>query len=172
LFEGWPRLVRERAATQRGVAGVQRRVRLGAPPWRLRALRFWHGKCTVNEARYKNTNSTSEIAMKIVKLVLFFVFVDFVVFTAWVTANGGSIGEIWAAIGANPWFMQVSIDLVIALSMVCVWMWNDARSRGRNAVPWIVATVFTGSIAPLAYLLFRPTEASEQAAMGVSSSSA
>jgi len=96
--------------------------------------------------------------MNIKKILLAFVLVDFVAFTGWVVATGGTFGEVYTAFAANPWTLQVAVDLVLALSMVCVWMWNDARKRGKNPVPWLVATLFTGSIAPLAYLLLRPTD--------------
>ena len=82
----------------------------------------------------------------------------FVPFTLWCVATGGGWAEVSSAFLANPWTVQVSIDLVLALSMVCVWMFNDARRRGKSALPWIVATLFTGSIAPLAYLVFRSDE--------------
>ncbi|MFQ5418182.1 MAG: DUF2834 domain-containing protein [Myxococcota bacterium] len=94
--------------------------------------------------------------MNWIKIGLFVVLLDFVAFTAWVVATGGTPGEIVAAFSASPWTLQVAVDLVLALSLVCVWMWNDAKSRGANPVPWVAATVLTGSIAPLAYLLLRP----------------
>ena len=93
--------------------------------------------------------------MNYVKVLLFVVLVDFVAFSAWVTATGGSLSEIVALFSVNPWVGQLFVDLVLALSMVSVWIWNDARSRGANPVPWLVATLLTGSIAPLAYLLLR-----------------
>ena len=99
--------------------------------------------------------------MNLTKWAVLIVLVDFVAFTAWVVATGGNVGEIIAAFSSNPWQLQVAIDLVLALSLVCVWMWNDARQRGANPLPWVVATAFTGSIAPLAYLLLRPSAAGE-----------
>jgi hypothetical protein len=51
---------------------------------------------------------------------------------------------------------QVLADLVIALALVIAWMWRDARRTGRNAWPWIVATLALGSFGPLGYLLTRP----------------
>jgi len=37
--------------------------------------------------------------------------------------------------------------------LVMVWMWRDARRRGRNPWPWIAAALLLGSFGPLAYLL-------------------
>ena len=53
---------------------------------------------------------------------------------------------------------QVFADLVIALTLVMVWMWNDAKAAGRNPVPWIVATLAVGSFGPLVYLLMYKTK--------------
>lgn len=53
---------------------------------------------------------------------------------------------------------QVLADLVIALGLVMVWMWQDARAHGRNPWPWIVATLALGSFSPLVYLLTRKVE--------------
>lgn len=48
---------------------------------------------------------------------------------------------------------QVLADLAIALSLVLAWLWKDARSRGRNPWPWLVATLALGSFGPLLYLI-------------------
>jgi len=50
---------------------------------------------------------------------------------------------------------QVFVDLLIALTLVMLWMWQDARAIGRNPWIWIVATLATGSFGPLVYLLTR-----------------
>ena len=50
---------------------------------------------------------------------------------------------------------QVFADLVIALSLVIIWIWHDATACGRNPWPWIVATLALGSFGPLLYLLTR-----------------
>lgn len=50
---------------------------------------------------------------------------------------------------------QVFADLVIALTLVMVWLWRDARKTGRNPWPWLAATLLLGSFSPLVYLLMR-----------------
>ncbi len=52
---------------------------------------------------------------------------------------------------------QVFTDLVIALSLFLVWMWNDAKAANRSPWPWVVLTLTTGSIGPMIYLLIYKT---------------
>ena len=47
---------------------------------------------------------------------------------------------------------QVFADLVIALSLVCVWLVRDARAKGRAAWAWVLFTLVAGSFGPLLYL--------------------
>ena len=58
---------------------------------------------------------------------------------------------------------QVFFDLLIALSLVMVWIWRDATAQGRNPWPWILATLALGSFGPLLYLLTRPQAAPAEA---------
>jgi hypothetical protein len=53
--------------------------------------------------------------------------------------------------------LQVFADLVIASALAMVWMWQDAKTTGRNPWPWLVATLIAGSFSPLFYLLTRPS---------------
>lgn len=56
---------------------------------------------------------------------------------------------------ANSATIQVSTDLVIALTLVLIWMWQDSREREIPFVPYLLITVFAGSFGPLLYLLRR-----------------
>ncbi len=48
---------------------------------------------------------------------------------------------------------QVFADLVIALLIILVWLWRDAKQRGRNPWPWTLITLVMGSFGPLLYLV-------------------
>ena len=77
----------------------------------------------------------------------------FTAFTVFALMQVGYVGLFtYQMQNAGGW--QVLIDLVIALILVISWMIPDARATGRNPWPWVVATLFLGSIAPLAYLAF------------------
>jgi hypothetical protein len=56
---------------------------------------------------------------------------------------------------ANAGTTAIFVDLVIALTMVAVWMTRDAAQRGVNVLPYLLLTVCLGSIGPLAYLVGR-----------------
>jgi hypothetical protein len=53
------------------------------------------------------------------------------------------------------------LDLVIALSLILVWMWRDAQRRGASGLsiaPYALVTLFFGAAGPLLYLLRRGPE--------------
>jgi hypothetical protein len=56
---------------------------------------------------------------------------------------------------SNSATTQVSLDLIIALSLICIWIWADARQNGWSPIPFIIITVVAGSFGPLLYLLRR-----------------
>lgn len=69
----------------------------------------------------------------------------------WDHGYWGIIEPLLQTFGAG----QVFADLAIALSLFLIWLWQDAKQLGRNPWPWIIATMATGSIAPLIYLITR-----------------
>ncbi len=92
--------------------------------------------------------------MTLKRFLLWFLFIDFVAFSSWVMWHVGYIG-IWQAGFESPASIQILLDLVICCLIITSWIKKDAEARGMNPYPWIIGTVFTGSIAPLAYLLVR-----------------
>ena len=56
---------------------------------------------------------------------------------------------------ANAVAITLSVDLVIALTLVTVWMWRDARDRGVSPIPYALLTLVAGSVGPLLYLVRR-----------------
>ena len=69
----------------------------------------------------------------------------------WQHGYWGIIAPHFQSFGAG----QVPVDLVIALTLVVVWMWHDAKASGRSAWPWLALTLAAGSFGPLIYLLTR-----------------
>jgi hypothetical protein len=82
------------------------------------------------------------------------VLADFVALTGYAVYHYG-YGAFLELPFTNAIAAQVCIDLVIALSFVVVWMWRDARARGVSPIPYVVITLFLGSIGPLVYLIRR-----------------
>lgn len=50
---------------------------------------------------------------------------------------------------------QIYADLVIAVVVICVWIYRDATKNGRNPWPWLIAAAVVGMFSPLVYLLTR-----------------
>jgi hypothetical protein len=85
------------------------------------------------------------------------VLADFTALTAWAVWTHGYVGFFEAAL-TNLASIQVGIDLVIALSLVTLWMWRDAKERGVSPIPYVLLTATLGSIGPLLYLFTRLRE--------------
>jgi hypothetical protein len=82
------------------------------------------------------------------------VLVDFAALNAWVVYRFGMVG-FWELATANLAVIAVMVDLTIALTLVSIWMWRDARERGLGFVPYFVVTCLFGSVGPLLYLIRR-----------------
>jgi len=79
---------------------------------------------------------------------------DFVVLNVWVVYQFGYIGFV-EAMFANLATTAAFVDLTIALSLIAVWMWQDARKRGAAFLPYFLLTLIFGSVGPLLYLIRR-----------------
>jgi len=89
------------------------------------------------------------------RLVAAVVLLPFAVFSSWVVWRHGYLGFLSLA-RAEPWALQMLLDLVIACTIAIGWMRADARRNGVNALPYVIATLALGSIGPLAYLVLTP----------------
>ena len=88
------------------------------------------------------------------QFLLVVVLVLFGSFTAAALAVDGIVGIVHA-VTFNLVSIQIVVDLVLAVGLIDIWVHRDARSRGRNPWPWLVASLATGMFSPLIYLLVR-----------------
>ena len=86
------------------------------------------------------------------QLLIGIVLADFLALNAYVVVQYGYMGFVREVLSTVPG-IAVLVDLTIALTMVGVWMWNDAKRRGIAVVPYLVVGLFLGSVGPLLYLL-------------------
>jgi hypothetical protein len=80
------------------------------------------------------------------------VLIVFSIFSGYVVYHYGYIGLFEQGL-ANAATLQILLDLTIALSLVLMWMWQDARKQGISPLPYLVLTLTPGSIGPLLYLV-------------------
>jgi drug/metabolite transporter (DMT)-like permease len=85
------------------------------------------------------------------KLIAIALLIPFSALTVYAVIQVGYVGIFEYQIH-SPAGWQVFADLVVALALVLTWMIPDAKRNGRNPWPWVIGTLFTGSIAPLLYL--------------------
>jgi hypothetical protein len=82
--------------------------------------------------------------------------VAFAALNVYVMATSGLAGFGAFLEDLNGWSVLLITDLCIALTLVSSWMVRDAKAQNMAVVPYLLLTVFTGSIGPLAYLVRRP----------------
>ena len=98
------------------------------------------------------------------------VLADFLALNAYVVYQYGYVGFL-ELVTANAATTAVLVDLVIALSLVTVWMVRDARERGVSSIAYVILTLTLGSVGPLLYL-FRRAGSENTAAMRVAATPA
>lgn len=81
-----------------------------------------------------------------------FALVDLMAINLYATYHYGLVGFFREAVSSVAG-IAVMADLAIAVALIAVWMWNDARRRGISPLPYLVTSLFLGSVGPLAYLL-------------------
>src|SRR5262245_38752920 len=88
------------------------------------------------------------------QIALAVVLFDFSALTAYAVIQYGVLG-VYELVLANAVTVMLLTDLTIALSMVLVWLWQDARQRGISPLPYVALTLAFGSVGPLLYLIRR-----------------
>ena len=97
------------------------------------------------------------------QLLLSLLLVDFVALSAWAIAQSTWAGFV--ELMQQPMMIQAAADLVIALLIACALMWRDAKQRGINPLPYVIATCCTGSPGILAYMIKRSADPVAQPAL-------
>ena len=92
--------------------------------------------------------------MNIKQLAAGAILLAFSAFSLYVVYQYGYIGLFEQAL-ANAATVQVFLDLGIALSLVILWMWQDAQKHDIAPLPYLALTLTLGSIGPLLYLVRR-----------------
>jgi hypothetical protein len=91
--------------------------------------------------------NAAQIGLEVVLIV-------FSIFSGYVVYQYGYIGLFEQGL-TNAATIQIFLDLTIALSLVLLWMWQDARRQGISPLPYVILTLTLGSIGPLLYLIRR-----------------
>jgi hypothetical protein len=95
------------------------------------------------------------------KVIVGVVFVLFAALNLYALSTASMQDLVSVVTQGNTWHTVFKVDLVIALGVILAWLWRDARARGSSPLPYVLITMFTGSIGPLLYLLRRKEASAE-----------
>lgn len=90
-----------------------------------------------------------------IQVLLSVLWLGFLGVTGWALWEVGYFGVFDAVLAGGPGTLQVFVDLVVACVFATVWLVQDARARGLNPWPWVIAVFPLGSIPILTYALVR-----------------
>jgi len=92
--------------------------------------------------------------MNIKQIALGIVLAGFSMLTGYALFMYGYIG-FFRELTSNAATVTLLADLVISLTIILVYLGNDARERGISALPYLLLTLALGSVGPLLYLIRR-----------------
>jgi hypothetical protein len=87
------------------------------------------------------------------KALLITVTAAFSMLTAYAVHNSGGIYEMVVFHLRTPEGLQIFADLLIAMSLLLVFMYRDAKATGRNFWFWAIFSITCGSFGPLLYFI-------------------
>ena len=92
--------------------------------------------------------------MNIKQIALGIVLAGFSILTAYSLIGYGYTG-FFRDVTSNLASVTLLVDLVISLTIILVYLGNDARERRVSAVPYLLLTLAFGSVGPLLYMIRR-----------------
>lgn len=87
------------------------------------------------------------------RLVWILLLIGFAALNIYAVVAGGLSGLMGFLGNLGPWGTLAVVDLLIALTVALAFIWQDARSRAVNPLPYVALTLLTGSIGVLVYLV-------------------
>jgi hypothetical protein len=90
--------------------------------------------------------------MNLKQISLGIVLAGFSILTAYTLLEYGYVG-LFREVISNLASLTLLVDLVISLTIILVYLGNDASERGVSAVPYLLLTLAFGSVGPLLYLI-------------------
>lgn len=88
------------------------------------------------------------------RFLFILLFIDFALLSGWSLWHVGFIGIFEAGLD-NPGSIQIFVDLFIAAGIALGFIWQDAKKKGINAVPYVIVTAALGSFGLIAYMIRR-----------------
>jgi len=82
------------------------------------------------------------------------VLLGFSILTAYAVYLYGYVG-FFREVTSNAASITLLVDLVISLTIISVYMGNDARDHSISVLPYLLLTLAFGSVGPLFYLIRR-----------------
>jgi len=82
------------------------------------------------------------------------VLLGFSILTAYAVYLYGYVG-FFREVTSNAASLTLLVDLVISLTIILVYMGNDARAHSISVLPYLLLTLGFGSVGPLLYLIRR-----------------
>src|SRR5438309_5693519 len=65
------------------------------------------------------------------------------------------IAFIWRPFVDSATSLLVVNDLLVELTLICIWVYFDATRRGISPIPWIIVIAILGGVGTLGYLFLR-----------------
>ncbi len=91
------------------------------------------------------------------KTIAIILLLPFSILSAYAVYKVGYVG-IFDYHRHSPAGWQVFVDLVIACVLCLTWLIPEAKSKGRNPIPFVVLTLVLGSFGPLLYIVTDKTD--------------